>query len=71
LQRVRGSFAPSLSSFSLESFCKFLQVPASTCLGGFYIFIVHISGLGDDKYGVLLIAKSGGKVCTIIVELFI
>jgi hypothetical protein len=71
LQRVGGSFAPSLLSFSLESFYKFLQVPTSICSSGFYIFTGHIQGLGDNKYGISLIAKSEGKPCTIVVEFFI
>jgi hypothetical protein len=35
-----------------------------------WIFIVYIQGLGYDKYGISLVAKSGGKFCAIIVKLF-
>jgi hypothetical protein len=35
-----------------------------------WIFIVHIRGLGYNKFDASLIAKSGGKLCTIIVKLF-
>ncbi len=35
-----GSFVPSLLSFSLESFRKFLQVIVSTCSSGFYILVL-------------------------------
>jgi len=70
LQRVGGSFAPSLLSFSLESFCKFLQVLAINLFKWILYFHYSYPGLRDDKYGILLIAKSEGKLCIVIVEFF-
>jgi len=37
LEKMGGNLAPSLSSFSLESFYEFLQVFVSTYSDGFYI----------------------------------
>jgi len=51
---------------------EFLKVPPSTYLGEFYIFTMHIQGLGFKVWKIhRFIHWVGGKLCTIVVEFFI
>jgi hypothetical protein len=68
LQKMVGKFC----TIVVELYTwEFLQVPTSTYSGGFYIFTMHIWGLGFKVRQIHRFTHwMGGKLCTIVVELF-
>jgi len=68
LQKMGGK----LCTIIVELFIwEFLQVPTSIYLGGFYIFTMHIQGLGFKVWQIHRLTHwVRGKFCTIVVKLF-